>query len=198
MGQPLPAEGDSSIIVSLSDAAMHMYTAAIDALPFPEDKKFHRRADVVLSGMRKLQTALTDAASTSRPSPAVIAALSNVRRRYDSLMAHAATAPGSSLGQQLYVTRVEAKLTAHEVANGAGVRADLLDELEAGGTPTDEEAAKIKDAIAALGGVPGTEHQQQQHQDHEPEHHESEPKPEEPADSHVNGWDESLATENAG
>jgi hypothetical protein len=198
MGQPLPAEGDSSIIVSLSDAAMHMYTAAIDALPFPEDKKFHRRADVVLSGMRKLQTALTDAASTSRPSPAVIAALSNVRRRYDSLMAHAATAPGSSLGQQLYVTRVEAKLTAHEVANGAGVRADLLDELEAGGTPTDEEAAKIKDAIAALGGVPGTEHQQQQHHDHEPEHHESEPKPEEPADSHVNGWDESLATENAG
>lgn len=202
MGQPLPPEGDSSIIVSLSDAAMHMYTAAIDALPFPEDKKFHKRADVVLSGMRKLRTALTDAASTSRPTPAVIAALSNVRRRYDMLMAHAATAPGSSLGQQLYVTRVQAKLTAHEVANGAGLSADLLDELEAGGTPTDEEAAKIKDAIAALGGVPGTEHQQHhESEQQEPEDHrptQEEPEQEEPAESDVNGWDEALVAENAG
>jgi hypothetical protein len=193
MGQPLPSDGDSSIIVSLSEAAMHMYTAAIDALPFPEDKKFHKRADVVLSGMRKLRAALTDAASTSRPSPAVIAALSDVRRRYDALMAHAAAAPGSSLGQQIYVTRVEAKLTAHEVANGAGVRLDLLDELEAGGTPTDEEAAKLEDAIAALGGVPGTEHLQP----HQPEPEEPD-KPDEPEESHVNGWDEELVGDNAG
>ncbi len=120
MAESASHEGDSSIIVSLSEAAMHMYTAAIDALPFVEDKKFHKRADVVLSGMRKLRTALTDAASSSRPSPGVIVALSNVRRRYDSLMAHAATAPGTSLGIQLYVTRVEAKLSAQEVANGAG------------------------------------------------------------------------------
>src|SRR3954452_3224843 len=148
MGQPVPQEGDSSIIVSLSEAAMHMYTAAIDALPFAEDKKFHKRADVVLSGMRKLRSALTDAASTSRPSPAVIVALSNVRRRYDSLMAHAATAPGATLGQQIYVTRIEAKLSAREVANGAGLRDGVLDELEAGGTPNDDEAARIKDAIA--------------------------------------------------
>jgi hypothetical protein len=186
MGQPAQ-EGDSSVIVDLCEAAMHMYTAAIDALPFPEDKKFHKRADVVLSGMRKLRAALTDAASTTRPSPAVIVALSNVRRRYDSLMAHAATAPGSSLGQQLYVTRIEAKLSAQEVANGAGLRDGVLDELEAGGTPNDDEAARIKDAIAALGGVPGTEHQQQ-----------PEPAHEEPEDSHVNGWDETLVGENAG
>lgn len=193
MGQPMSPENDSSIIVSLSEAAMHMYTAAIDALPFPEDKKFHRRADVVLSGMRKLRAALTAAASTSRPSPAVIAALSDVRRRYDSLMAHAAAAPGSSLGQQVYVTRVEAKLTAHEVANGAGVRLDLLDELEAGETtPTDEEATRIRDTIAALGGVPGTEHQL-------PQHHEPEPQPADETDeSHVNGWDEELVGDNAG
>ncbi len=187
MGQPVSQEGDSSIIVSLSEAAMHMYTAAIDALPFQEDTKFHKRADVVLSGMRKLRAALTDAASTSRPSPAVIVALSNVRKRYDALMEHAAAAPGSSLGQQIYVTRVHAKLSDQEVANGAGVRADLLDELEAGATPTDEEAAMIQEAIAALGGVPGTEHLQ---------HHE--PEPEEPAEPHVNGWDEELVTDNAG
>lgn len=194
MGQPVSQDGDSSIIVSLSEAAMHMYTAAIDALPFQEDRKFHKRADVVLEGMRKLRTALTDAASTSRPSPAVIVALSNVRRRYDSLMEHAAAAPGSGLGQQIYVTRVHAKLSPREVANGAGLRDGRLDELEAGATPTDEEAAKIKDAIAALGGVPGTEHLRP----HEPEQAE-EPKEqpeqnEEPAEPHVNG---ELVGENA-
>jgi transcriptional regulator with XRE-family HTH domain len=197
MGQPEPHVRDSSIIVDLSEAAMHMYTAAIDALPFAEDRKFHKRADVVLSGMRKLHAALTDAASTNRPSPAVIVALSNVRRRYDALMEHAAAAPGSSLGQQLYVTRVHAKLSAHEVANGAGLRPGLLDELEAGGTPTDEDAAKIRDAIAALGGVPGTEHlQHQQPEPEEPAH--VEPEHEEPVEAHVNGWDESLVGDNAG
>ena len=55
MGQTEPHNRDSSIIVDLSEAAMHMYTAAIDALPFAEDRKFHKRADVVLSGMRKLR-----------------------------------------------------------------------------------------------------------------------------------------------
>jgi hypothetical protein len=187
MAESVSHEGDSSIIVSLSEAAMHMYTAAIDALPFAEDKKFHKRADIVLSGMRKLRAALTEAASSSRPSPGVIVALSNVRRRYDALMAHAATAPGSGLGQQLYVMRINAKLSAHEVANGAGLSAELPDAFEAGATPNDEEAAKIKDAIAALGGAPGTEPY---------EHHE--PEPEEHAESHVNGWDESLVADHAG
>jgi hypothetical protein len=199
MAQLAPQERDSAIIVDLAEAAMHMYTAAIDALPFAEDRKFHKRADVVLSGLRKLRAALTDAASTSRPSPAVIVALSNVRRRYDSLMEHAAAAPGSSLGQQIYVTRVHAKLSATEVANGAGVRDDLLDELEAGGTPTDEEATKIKEAIAALGGVPGTEHLQPQQPEPKPEAEpEPEPEPEESAEPHVNGWDGELVSDNAG
>ena len=49
MGQAA-LQDDSSIIVSLSEAAMNMYSAAIDALPFAEDKKFHKRADVVLEG----------------------------------------------------------------------------------------------------------------------------------------------------
>jgi hypothetical protein len=182
-----PQEGESSVIVSLSDAAMHMYTAAIDALPFPEDKKFHKRADVVLSGMRKLKSGLTDGANRSRSTPVVIVALSDVRKRYDDLMARAAAAPGSSLGQQLYAARIEARLTAQEVANGAGLRADFSDELEAGEIPTEEEAAKVKDLIAALGGVPGTEHlQYHQPEDdesqHEGEHH----------DNHVNGWEESF------
>jgi hypothetical protein len=191
MGQAAPQD-DSSIIVSLSEAAMHMYSAAIDALPFAEDKKFHKRADVVLEGMRKLRTALSDAASSNRPTSAVIVELSNVRRRYDSLMEHAAAAPGSSLGQQLYVTRIHAKLSAEEVANGAGLPIRLPDELEAGGTPNDDEAAKIKDTIAALGGVPGTEHLQH----HRPEHHNHENRDHD--DSSVNGHEEQLADENVG
>jgi hypothetical protein len=158
MGQPAPQEGESSVIVSLSEAAMHMHIAAIDALPSPEDDTFHKRADVVLSGMRKLRTALTEAACRNRPSPMVIVALSDVRRRYDDLMARAATAPGSSLGQQLYAARIRARLSAQEVANGAGLRAELLDDLEAGEIPTQAEAAKAKALIAAFDGVTGTEH----------------------------------------
>jgi hypothetical protein len=192
MEHPASQEGDSPVIVSLSEAAMHMYTAAIDSLPFPEDKKFHKRADVVLSGMRKLRAALTEAASRNRSTPAVIVALSDVRRRYDDLMTHAAAAPGSSLGQQLYAARIHARLSAEELANGAGLRADLLDDLEFGETPTEHEAASVKDLIAALGGVPGTEHDQH----HQPEHHE--PEHHEPAESQVNGWDESLAADNTG
>ena len=87
-------------------------------------------------------SALADAASTNRPSSAVIVELSNVRRRYDSLMEHAAAAPGSSLGQQLYVTRLHAKLSAEEVANGAGLPTHRPDELEAGDAPNDDEASK--------------------------------------------------------
>jgi transcriptional regulator with XRE-family HTH domain len=162
MEQATPQEGESSVIVSLSEAAMHMHIAAIDALPQPEDESFHKRADVVLSGMRKLRTALTEAACRRRSSPMVIVALSDVRRRYDDLMTRAAAAAGSSLGQQLYAARIRARLSAQEVANGAGLRAELLDDLEAGEIPTRDEATKVKALIAALGGVPGAENHQQQ------------------------------------
>lgn len=158
MDNALAHEGESSVIVSLSEAAMHMYTAAIDALPFPEDRRFHDRADVVLSGMRKLRAGLAEAASRNRSTASVIVALSDVRQRYDRLMYRAAAAPGASLGQQLYATRIHARLSAQEVANGAGLRVDLIDDLEAGEIPTEEEAARVRDVIAALGGVPGTEH----------------------------------------
>lgn len=181
-----PNVGEAPVIVGLSDAAMHMYIAAIDALPFPEDKKFHKRADVVLSGLRKLRAALTEAASHSRSTPAVIVALSQVRQRYDSLMARAASAPGSSLGQQLYAARLNAKLSAQEVANGAGLRADLLDDLEAGEQPTEEEAAKIKMLLTALGWEGSPEYRDHA-QPQEPQ------QPQESQESQVNGWDEALA-----
>jgi hypothetical protein len=75
-------------------------------------------------------------------------------------MERAATAPGSTLGQQLYVARRRAKLSAQETANGAGgLRADLLDALENGEIPTEDEAVKIKGLIEALGGVTGDENE---------------------------------------
>jgi hypothetical protein len=183
MGEFDPHEGEAQTIVNLAEAAMHMYRAAIDSLPFPEDKKFQKRAEVVLTGMRKLRAALTEAASHSRPSPTVMMALSDVRRRYDDLMERAADAPGATLGQQLYNARIHAKLTAHEAAHGVGLPADLPDELEAGATPTDKQTPLVQQLIAAIRTVAGLEDV-----DYSPP----------AAEEHVNGWDEALAVNGAG
>jgi hypothetical protein len=171
--------GEAQVIVNLAEAAMHMYRAAIDSLPFPEDKKFQKRAEVVLTGMRKLRAALTDAASQSRSTPTVIMALSDVRRRYDDLMERASAAPGATLGQQLYTARIQAKLSAQEAANGIGLRPELPDELESGATPSDQEAAQVQQLIAAIRAVAG-------HEDGE-----------QPPETHLNGWEETLATNGA-
>src|SRR3984957_16618042 len=185
MGEFDRHEGEAQTIVNLAEAAMHMYKAAIDSLPFPEDKKFQKRAEVVLSGMRKLRAALTEAASHSRPTPTVMMALSDVRRRYDDLMERAADAPGATLGQQLYKARVPAKLSAHEAANGVGLRPELPDELEAGATPTDPETSLVQQLIAAIRAGAGLDEG------------EVEP-PLPPVEEHVNGWDEALVVNGAG
>jgi hypothetical protein len=191
MGEFDRNEGEAQVIVNLAEAAMHMYRAAIDSLPFPEDKKFHKRADVVLSGMRKLRVALTDAASKSRTTPTVIVALADVRRRYDDLMEHAAAAPGSSLGQQLYTVRVRAKLSAGEAARGVGLRPELPDELEAGAIPTDQEAAKVRELIIAIRQIAGMD-------DVELPEPSDAPESDAESESHLNGWHESLAMNGAG
>jgi hypothetical protein len=184
-------DGEAQTIVNLADAAMHMYRAAIDSLPFPEDKKFQKRAEIVLTGMRKLRAALTEAASHGRSTPTVMLALSDVRRRYDDLMERAADAPGSTLGQQLYNARTHAKLSAHEAANGVGLRTGLPDELEEGATPTDAETPLVQQLIAAIRVVAGLD--------------EAESAPEVPAvesvesvEEHVNGWDQALVLSGAG
>jgi hypothetical protein len=136
----------------MADAAMHMYDAAIDALPDPGDHEYPHRAGIILAGLRKLQATLTEAAGRSRATPSVIVALSGVRRRYDELMETAAHGPGATLGQRLYVARERAKLSVKEAANGVGLRKDLIEAVEAEEPPTEEESARIKDLIAALGG----------------------------------------------
>ena len=131
---------------------MHMYAAAIDTLPDPGDPEFGDRAGVILAGLRKLQASLSDAAGRSRVTPSVIVALSGVRHRYDDLMETAANGPAATLGQRLYIARGRAKLSTKEAANGIGLRKDLIEAVEAEEPVTEDEAAKIKDLIAALGG----------------------------------------------
>src|ERR1700758_1630343 len=104
------------------------------------------------AGAAQLESALSDAARRSRTTPAVIVALSSVRNRYDDPMATAANGPGATLGQRLYVARGRAKLSRKEAGNGIGIRADLIEAIEVEETPTDDEAARIKELIAALGG----------------------------------------------
>ena len=74
----------------MADAAMHMYSAAIDTLPDAHDSEFPHRAGIILAGLRKLQGSLSEAAGRSRVTPSVIVALSGVRHRYDELMETAA------------------------------------------------------------------------------------------------------------
>jgi len=147
-----PNDGESPVIVGLSDAAMHMYSSAIESLPDPADEQFPSRVAVILSGLRKLEASLTEAASRSRATPSVIVALSTVRSRYDDLMATAANSPGATLGQRLYIARGRAKLSPAEAGNGIGVRTDLIEAVEIEEPPTDDEAGRIKELIAALGG----------------------------------------------
>lgn len=152
MAKDKPDEGEAPIIFGMAEAAMHMYVAAIEALPDEHDYEFRPRVEVILTGLRKLRKTLAVAASRNRLTPQVVVALSEARQRYDALMERAAAAPGATLGQQLYVARLHAKLSAKETANGAGLRADLLDDLEAGEIPTEDEAVKVKELIEALSG----------------------------------------------
>lgn len=150
MAKDKPDEGEAPIIFGMAEAAMHMYVAAIEALPDDHDYEFRPRVEVILTGLRKLRKTLTVASARNRLTPQVVVALSEARQRYDALMERAAAAPGATLGQQLYVARLHAKLSAKETANGAGLRADLLDDLEAGEIPTEDEAVKVKELIEAL------------------------------------------------
>ena len=136
----------------MSDAAMHMYSAAIDSLPDSNDPEYPHRAGIILAGMRKLQGSLSEAAGRSRVTPSVIVALSGVRHRYGELMETAAHGPGATLGQRRYIARGRAKLTTKEAANGVRLRKDLIEAVEAEEPATEEETSRIKDLIAALGG----------------------------------------------
>ncbi len=62
MADSTPNDGEAPVIVGMADAAMHMYSAAIDALPDAHDPEFPHRAGIILAGLRKLQGSLSEAA----------------------------------------------------------------------------------------------------------------------------------------
>ena len=66
MSDSTPNDGEAPVIVGMSDAAMHMYAAAIDSLPDVHDPEFPHRAGIILAGLRKLQGSSSEAAGRSR------------------------------------------------------------------------------------------------------------------------------------
>jgi hypothetical protein len=101
-------------------------------------------------------------------------------------MERVADAPGSTLGQQLYNARIHVKLSAHEAANGFGLRRGLPDELEEGATPTAQATPLVEKLIAAIRVVAGLD-----------EGH-CEAGTSAASEEHVDGWDEALALSGAG
>jgi hypothetical protein len=61
-----PNDGEAPVIVGMADAAMHMYSAAIDTLADAHDPEFPHRAGIILAGLRKLQGSSSEAAGRSR------------------------------------------------------------------------------------------------------------------------------------
>jgi hypothetical protein len=157
MARSVPDEGEAPVIVGLATAALQLHACAIESLPEPDATSFQPRVDAILVGLREVHALLQAAAGRARTTPSVIAALGEVRGRYDDLMTKAAAAPGSNLGQQLYVARRRAQLSIEEIATGLGLRADLIEAIEAGQPPTDTEAVTVKELIAALTGSPEAE-----------------------------------------
>jgi hypothetical protein len=128
MGEFDQHEGEAQTIVNLVEAAMHYVQGGDRPAAFPEDKKFQKRAEVVLTGMRKLR-GVTEGLPQPAHSP-VMMALSDVRRRYDDLMERGRR-PRIDTGSTAYNARIHAVVGAR---GGPRVwtRRELPDELEEG------------------------------------------------------------------
>lgn len=142
--------GQEPLIIGAVDVAMKTFSAAVDGLPSPDDPDFTERIGVILADLRELEDVVTRAARQSRGTPAVIRALSAVRKRYDALMFRAAAAPTATLGQRLYVARKRADLTRAETAHAAGLPPELVDAVEAELPITAEDAARVAALISEI------------------------------------------------
>ena len=150
--EPEPDTDQAPLIVGAVDVAMKTFAAAIDALPDPLDPAYAERAAVILADLRQLEGVVARAARQSRGMPAIVMALSTVRKRHEELMFQAAAAPNATLGQRLFAARRRANLSAGETGNAVGLSAQLIEAVEAGQPVTDEDAAAISAFLAQLGG----------------------------------------------
>ena len=121
---------EGSLIAEAVVAAVNTLGSTIDALPAVDDPQFTPRITAILSDLRQLEGVAARATRIGRVTPALIRALSTVRRRIDELTMLGATAQRATLGQRLYAARRNANLTIVETAQAAGVAEDVITRAE--------------------------------------------------------------------
>lgn len=141
---------EAPLIAQAVEAAVHTLSATADVLPPVDDPYFTPRVTTILSDLRQLEAVATRAARIGKVTPALIKALSAVRRRIDELTMLAATAPNATLGQRLYAVRRRANLTISETAQAAGVSDDVIAGAEAELPVSAAAAAAVETLIGAL------------------------------------------------
>jgi transcriptional regulator with XRE-family HTH domain len=143
---PAPVGSDEvSLIAQAIVTAVGAFGSSVTSLPPDDDPAFIPRVTVILADLRQLE-AVASRAARIRVTPALIKALSTVRRLYDDLMMRAAGAPHATLGHRLYAARRGANLTIPETAQAAGVSEQAIRQAEADEPVSQAEA----DAIDAL------------------------------------------------
>ncbi|MGV0592922.1 transcriptional regulator [Mycolicibacterium porcinum] len=126
-----PASDEVPLIAQAVLTAVNTLESTIATLPAVGEPEFTPRVTSVLADLRQLEAVAARAARLSMVTPALIKALSAVRRQIDVLTTLAATAPGATLGQRLYAARRQANLTLSETATAAGVPEDIVARAEA-------------------------------------------------------------------
>jgi transcriptional regulator with XRE-family HTH domain len=120
------SEGQAPLIAQAVTAAVDGCSLAINALPPVTHPEFNWRAAPILADLRQLEAIAVQATKVSGVTPALIRALSAVRRHYDELMLLGATTAGATVGQRLYAARRQANLSIAEAAQAAGVAEDMI------------------------------------------------------------------------
>jgi transcriptional regulator with XRE-family HTH domain len=147
----IPAGGDEvSLIAQAVEAAANALGATVGSLPPVDDPDFTPRVTTILADLRQLEAVAARATRIGRLTPALLKALSSVRRLMDELTLLGATAPTATLGQRLYAARRRANLTIGETAQAAGVPEDAVVAAEAGQPIAAQAATQIESLVGQI------------------------------------------------
>lgn len=130
-GIAAPRADEVPLVAQAVLTAVNTLESTVAAFPPDSDPNFVPRVTAILTDLRQLEAVASRAARISVVTPALIKALSAVRRQIDDLTLRAAAAPGATLGQRLYAARRNANLTVGETAQAAGVSEDAIARTEA-------------------------------------------------------------------
>ncbi|MFN3004019.1 helix-turn-helix domain-containing protein [Mycolicibacterium wolinskyi] len=142
----VPGTDEVPLIAQAVLTAVNTLESTVPTLPAEDDPEFTPRVTAMLADLRQLEAVASRAARISMVTPALIKALSAVRRQIDELTTRAAAAPGATLGQRLYAARRHANLTVGETAQAAGVSEDAIARAEAE-YPVDAAAVHAIEAV---------------------------------------------------